>query len=380
MVSNSLSRTGLTWVAALVMFTIGALLVSLAPGAASAGTTLSVTGGTANVGGTMSSAASVSVAAPDELNAFDVTISYNASVVVPTSVTLNSAWTIPLDAGTIGPGTIHVAASRLGFCTGTCPLFTVNWNAVGSGSVPLSPSNYVLSGRQSGVAGNITQTSVSAGTLTVNGQQTATNTPVTPATNTPVTPGTNTPVAPATSTPVTPAATSTPVTPATGTAVAPVTSTAATTNTPVTAVSTAAPSSTAVAAPLVQTPAPEPTDTGAAPPPAEPTPAAPSSGGPTDPPDTPAPASPAPVVNAPALPRANAPAGAAVPLPPRTGSSAVQGATGSPWLPLGWILMALSGVLVVGEYIRSARDRHSAFSLTVSGYLDEVEREPRRRN
>ena len=382
----SYPRRRLRTFAAAILFALGGVMVSLAPGAASTGTDLSVGGGSSSAGGSFSTSTSVSLAAPDELNAFDVTLSYNSSVAVPTSVTLNGSWSIPLDPGTIGAGTIHVAASRLGFCTVSCPLFSVNWSAVGPGSFQSSPTSYVLSGRQSGVGGNLTSTSASAATITVNGPSnaTATNTaPASTATNTPIPPtATNTAIPTATnttvqgaSTPVTP--TSTPIagttaSPSTATPVpAPVNPTAA----PTAPVVISAPSSPSTGDPPPNGPVAVP-PAGSESPPAP----APSSPNPrAQAPFQPAPSNAAnPVVNsAPGL--SSGPSGHAIPLPPRAGTGPVIG-NASPLKGFGFGLMALSALFVLLEY---ARGRQSAsprtFSVALDEYLDAEQSRARER-
>lgn len=363
------SKRRLSTLTAAVMFALGALLVSLAPGEASSGTSLSTGSGGASVGTPFNTAASVSLTGADELNAFDVTLSYNASIAVPTSVALNSAWTIALDTGTIGPGTIHVAASRLGFCTGTCPLFTVSWNAVGGGSFQVSADSYVLAGRQSGGLGNLTQTSLASGTITVTGgQPTPTNTPVPP------TP-TNTSVPP-TSTSVPPTSTAVPTnTPAAPTASATSTVTAAPTqpaSTPTPAAPAAEPTNTPItAAPTVPAVVTSPTPLASAP-----TASVPANPGPTSPvilaPSGDAPAAPAQGDQGSSGPQP----GQIIPLPPRAGDSPAA-SDSSPLKALGILLMAGSGLVLVTGLAGGRRPR--AVGPAVDRYLDGVESEARRK-
>ena len=360
--------------AGVVVFAAGALLVSLASGAALSWTTLATGSGAAAVGDTFTTTATVSLAAADELNGFDVTLTYNAAVAVPTGITLNGAWNIPLDAATIGSGTIHVAASRLGFCSGTCPLFTVAWSDAAGGAFSLSSGTPTLTGRQSGVPGNLGQVATTAGSITITGgqQPTATNTPVTP-TNSPV-PPTNTRSAP--TSPPLPSATSTQVSEPPGPTTPTVTATAMTTPIP-----------------------PAPANTPASPPAT----ASPGEGGPDDPgangagpapvvlrsptvqlPALPAvePGATAPSINnpvptaqvsyapqpAPAAPR---PINQVIPLPPRAGDTGGI-ATPSPLKQLGLILMLGSGfVLAFGLFKRNPNP--SQFSSQVNSYLDDVE-------
>lgn len=359
-----LVRKRLGTLAASVLFAAGALMVSLAPGAASSGTTLTTTGGSAAVGSSFTTSASVSLAGGDELNAFEVTLTYVPGVAVPTGITLNGAWTIPLDAGTIGVGTVHVAASRLGFCSATCPLFTVSWSAVGAGSFQATPSSYVLSGRENGIGGNLSNTAPSAGVISVSGP--ATSTPVPPATNTPTSPATNTPTARATNTA---AATSTSTTSPANTAIP--------TNTP--RPTTAAPSATttppapaATAIPASSPPAAEPTTAGAAPIVNDPP------GGPGNPPagnagmGSPQPTAAAgqPPVQSTNPPSGSAaPPGAFIPLPPRTGTGPGN-PTSFPWRPFGWGLMVVAAGLIAFDYSSRRKGRDGRFAQALDGYFD----------
>lgn len=357
MVKRRTART----IAASTLFVVGALIASLAPGAASTGTQLTAGGGSGvESGSSFVTTVSVTLAAQDELNAFDVTLTHDPSVAVPTSIALNPAWIIPLDDGTITPGTIHVAASRLGFCTGTCPLFTITWNPVAAGSFTQGPSAYVLSGRENGAGGNLNGTSAGSGSISVTGSSqptnTPTNTPVTAPTNT--TQPTNTPVTPATNTPV---PTSTPI----STPTQP--ETPAGTTSPTTPASTVPPSTPepGAAAPIViTTPTAQPAD---------PEPDAVSS---TPPPSQP---------SQPAVPTASAPrpvtttnsgsgvaAGTVVPLPPQTGSGTNQ-PVAFPWRPLGWAMMAIATGLGAAEFARGRKNRARNFSRHLDRYFDDLE-------
>ena len=375
-------------VAAAVMFAAGAILVSLAPGAASTGTQLSPGSGSSSPGGSFSTSASVSLAAADELNGFDITVSYNAAVAVPVSVTLNGSWTIPLDPGTVGPSTVHVAASRLGtFCTGTCPLFTINWSAAGAGNFALSPTSYTLVGRQGGAAGNLSQVAVVAGTISVAGAvPTASNTSV-PPTNTP----TNTPVQPSvtstpTRTPVPPTDTSTPTkTPDPTTGATPVPSAAAVTPTavPPTASQNAS-ASTPTTAP--STPIPPASERDGSPPQSPdagstvPAVIATTAASPEvigEAPSAPAPAAPVTVV-VPGPATATGPAGQFGPLPPRTGDG-TRGATNSGVQQAGIALMVGSGLLFAAGVAASRAQASARWRRVVGRYLEQSERDGRRR-
>lgn len=394
--TNPIARR-LGMLAAIAMFAVGALMVSLAPSDASAGTQLSLSAASAQSGQSFSTSASVSLASADELNGFDVTISFNPGVAHPTNVILNGAWTIPLDAGTIGSNSVHVAASRLGSCTGTCPLFSLTWSATGAGDAQVQSTSLVLVGKQSGVAGNLGQVSTAFGAVTISGPATNTSVPPT-ATNTRV-PNTPTPV-PATSTPVPP--TATPV-PATNTTVA-ATPTSAT---PTAAANTATPTNTAAASAGNSAPTPTPTFTPTVPAAtAVPTVAAPTvaasidtaantpSGGSN--PDASAPGLATPTE----VPAAN-PAGATgpaattvsgpstsgvanspsptrtVPLPPNTGMGWEEGSDGSlPIRTFGFVLMGIALLLLTVEFVRGRQQLRSVtgFSEAVEGFFEDQER------
>jgi hypothetical protein len=328
-------------------------MVSLAPGAASAGTQVVSPSANPQVGQSFSTTVSVNLTGVDELNGFDVRISYNSAVVNATSVSLAPFWNLPLDAGSISGGSVHAAASRLGaqppaYCTGSCALFTVNWTAVGAGSAQLQASPVILAGRQDGAPGSLTQISVALGSVVVPGpaSATATNTSV-PPTNTAVpsspspVPATNT-SAPATNTPAAP--TNTPVPPlATQTAVA------------------VAP--TAQATPTIVVSAPvQPTVPGPpAPQPALPTTAAP------------APSTSGGEVETPTRAPAFLPNGQLIPLPPRTGDG--ESLASSPWSPVrvgGLALMGIAGLIGALEVLQ-LRARRRGIGEAIDQFFREEE-------
>ena len=353
----TLTRRKFTRFASAGIFAAGALLVSLAQGDASAGTNLSTGTGSGSTGATFTTTTSVSLAGTDELNGFDVTLVYDPAVAVPTAVTIADVWTFPL-ASDFGGTTIHVAGSRLGFCTGNCPLFTVTWSSTAPGSFALAPSAYTLAGREAGVAGDLTQATFTSGPVTVTGSQQ----PAATATNTTAA-ATNTPVPPTATSTAVAASTSTPAVPATATPTA-APSSASATNTPVAA---ASPIPAVIATP------------------------SPAGGvGSNSLPGTVS----TPSAAAPSLPTAQAtvvagvrtgtgstaggpPAGQVIPLPPRTGES--QGGVDNPALRgLGILLMVTSGTVFLAGFA-GTRLRFRRFTRAVDTYLDDVEHDARKR-
>lgn len=365
------------------IFCAGALLYSVSSSGASAGTSIGVGGGSAAPGGSISSPVTVGLAPNDTVNGFDVTIGYNSAVVTANSVSLGAGW---VQGGNVTT-TINNAAGSVrvqGFQLGTgcsispCALFTVNWNAVASGTTQASVSAQQLSGSNGGAAGQITGVGSSPGNLTVTGGQstpptsTATSVPPT-ATNTPLPP-----TATQTNAPNTPAAT-----------------TAAPTNTPVpAATSTPAQPTTAPTQPAAtSTPAAQPTS--------NPVVIAP---GPQDPPSPNSPSVqgplPAPSVNAPANPSVNNPSSGPapsvggnapsssdgnggvrfIPLPPRTGTGTV-GEGGTPLTGrIGLALMAVSGLMATWSLVtrRKPATVGGGRDDVVGRYLDDAERRGRK--
>lgn len=372
-----LARTSLRFPLAALLFVSGALLVSLSSGSASAGTQLQIGSGTAQVGEPFVTSVSATVAAVDTVNAFDVTLSFDPNVATVSGVTLSPGWT-PLATGPNPTGSLRVAAFQFGTSCGpgACQLFSISWNAVNGGTSQLAlTSQPPLAGTNNSIAGAITSVAVVSGTLTVTGG-------VTTPTNTPVAP-TNTAAAP----------TSTPVAP-TNTAVAPTSTPAAPTSTPVAAPATpSAPTPTPTSLPV---PATSGSDTPSGPPQAPvtsqgsvilPTTNQPSFPSVSQPEEAPPPASghqPSPGVVQPPVASAGdskptsgeVPAGAFIPLPPRTGDS-----VGRPQLDLrehtrvvGYALMVTSAILLA-SLARGRRERpvhrlDSEAEALVERYLD----------
>ena len=357
----------------------GTLLVSLTPGGASPGTQLQMGNASAQVGQQFQVSVAASVASVDTVNAFDVTLNFDPSVVHVSGVTMASGWTELARTWNNQAGSLRVAAFQLSTSCGpgTCPLFSVTWTAVGAGTAQLSVTSVApLAGTNDGAAGAISAVVTTGGTITVSGGtsgSTATSTSVPPTstpvppTNTPV-PPTNTPVPP-TNTPVLP--TNTPVPPtntpqATSTSAAPTSTPVTATNTPAPATSTPAPPTntpTASGSGAANAPGPSPQ----AAPPAPLVPAAPT--GPIttpgqstqhvpNPGDTaipPAPKGPGNVQGPDSLSgNAAAPSVSGtpvriVPLPPQTGDSSAGAATGFAGQARlsGYILVSLGGLLAL---------------------------------
>ncbi len=392
---NHRTRGRFWTLAAASLFAAGALLVSLAPGSASAGTQLVVTGGSASPGGTVTSQVSASLVVADSLNGFDVTITYNPAVVSPASITLAGGWTqLAGQPGTTG--SLNVAAFRLDFCTSSCPLFTITWNAAAPGAGQVQVSAFTLAGDTGTVSGALTGVTTSVAAVTVNGvQPTASNTAVQP-TNTPV-PPTNTPVQP-TNTPLPPTSTSvaptnTPI-PPTNTPVPPATT--APTNTPAPQ-PTATPSNSASsptatpAVPAANTTGPS---SGAPAPTVEPQPAAPITNAPAPAPGNPIPSdrqpvpvvpgAPVPIAQPSVAPRASGllPDGSP-PKPPATGMGFRPGSgPGGDLQAFGYVLIALSAAILGVQALGKARPVVAGLDArarsTIERYLEDLEDRARR--
>lgn len=382
---------------AALLFTMGALLVSISAGSASPGTQLLLGSGSAQVGQQFSTSTSASLAPVDTVNTFDVSLSFNATIASVSGITLSPGWSQLVLTWNNGAGTLRVAGTQLGIgcASGQCPLFSVLWNATGAGQSQLTLSSATpLAGSNNGTEGGISNVTTSGGLLTVTGAAppaTATSTPV-PPTNTPV-PPTSTPVPP-TNTPVGP--TNTPGAP-TNTPVGPTNTPVAPTNTPVpptggapTATATVPPATaTSPAAPTTVAATPTTAPTTAAAPIALATPLAPPPSGTGSAPGTvvlpfdPAPVPPAPVILGAAspTPRASALAPTFIPLPPRTGDSAVspRSAHAEKARVSGYLLMG-AAVLLLLSMTTSRRPRRATplgktGATVVEQYLDEqVER------
>ncbi len=369
---------GFGTIAAIAMFGVGALMVSLAPGDASSGTQLVHSGATVQSGQSFSTSASVSLAAADTLNGFDVTVSFDPAVVKPTGVSIDGVWNIPLDSGTIGANTVHVAASRIGSCTGSCPLFSLNWKAQGSGDAKVKAASFVLVGKQSDVAGNLAQVTPAFAAVIVSGPAnstaTATNTPIPPTATKTALPVTHTP-RPATSTPV--GANTTQASSPTPTTTIPATISAATSSTPTSTVTLATPSTIPTVAASVDgsnTPTNSSSSGSAAPPPSTPAPSSPADSDNSSPAVALATSAPnaAPAVNSDkASPTRTSP------LPPNAGMSwSTGGRGGLPLRPSGFVLMGMAALLMAVQVVKSrqvARDSNR-FATAVEGFFAEQER------
>lgn len=216
-------------IAMAVCLALGIALLKVSPGGASNGTTLNVQGGQIPSGQSASAAVSVSLVAADTMNAFDVTLAFNPDVVNVSSVTLASGWSaLPTEAPDNVAGTVTVAGLQLGEgCLGgtNCPLFSITWQAVGSGAAQVAAQSFVLAGSNNGTLGTLTGVSANVGALSVAGsaetpatQAPSTQAPATqaPETQSPATqaPATQAPAATTTQSPPSAPATSSPAAPA----------------------------------------------------------------------------------------------------------------------------------------------------------------------
>lgn len=190
MSSNISSAPRLLLIAIAVCLALGVAFLKVSPGGASNGTILNVQGGQLGSGQSAAAAVSVSLVAADTMNAFDVTLTFNPDVVHVASTSLASGWSpLPTEAPDNVAGTLTVAGLQLGEgCLGgtNCPLFTITWQAVGSGAAQVGVDSFVLAGSNDGTLGTLTGVSASVGALSVTG---AVETPATqaPATQPPAT-------------------------------------------------------------------------------------------------------------------------------------------------------------------------------------------------
>ena len=372
--SRILNRTKPLIVGAI--FVLGALLYSIAPSGASAGTTVTVGSGSAAPGATISVPVAVTLASGDTLNGFDVTVAFSPSVVTATGAPLGAGW---VQGGNVTTtinnvsGSVRVQGFQLGSgCTsGSCPLFTLNFTAGPSGSTQATVSAQQLSGSNGGSLGQLTAVGSSSGTLSVNGGAPATNSPVSTATNTPV-PPTNTPVPP-TATSVPPTATSVPAT--TTTAPAATATTPAATNTPVSnptqpAATPSAPQPQPTTGAVVVVPPSNPGSSGPDNP--APNPSVPQApGGPTGSPvQPPSQAAPAPnnSGSSPAPSTGGNVDGRFIPLPPRTGNTRATDSS-LPTREMGILLMTVSVALGGWMLANRRKPQPADYSRTIDRYL-----------
>jgi hypothetical protein len=232
---------------------LGLWLTTFTPGSASSGTNVTFQNRSVAVGGSTilpHPAVSLTTAANDSVNAFDLTLTFNPAIVTAVAATIGGGWT-QLN-NTVSPGTVRVAGFQIGDgCTGACgPLFTIEWRGVSGGKadIAIGPTAGTdgLSGTD-GASGGLVKVSFSVSpgaAITVTGGTpttalpTATSTPI-PPTATPATAGAAT---------ATPGTVTAAPTQASENATATSTPTAAATNTPA-PTNTAAPTATQAAIP-----------------------------------------------------------------------------------------------------------------------------------
>ena len=144
----SFGRSALAMVIGLAMVFVGAGGVS-----ASAGTSISAGSASMSVGTTGTSTAVVTRAAIDaHFNAFDVTLAFDPAIVSVSNVEPAAGWSLmPAPRIDNGVGTVQVIAVRFDECAISCPIFQVEWEAIGAGSSPLS------------LAGNVNESLAGAG-------------------------------------------------------------------------------------------------------------------------------------------------------------------------------------------------------------------------
>ena len=320
------------WVLALA---IGCALVAISPSAASSGTKIQVSSANGAPGQSLGVNVTAMLNANDTMNAFDIQMSFDPTIVHVTSITSPGWSAVPGSPAfdNVG-GTLHVAGFQIGTGCGkssSCGLFSVAFTAVAPGSSVAHVTGGTFGGTDSGTAGAIAGVTTFDGNLSVSGGN-ATAAPTT-----------------ATAAPTTATAAPTTAVPRTTTSTA---TAATTTQPPATATTPAA----TVTAPAVISTAPATATSisssdDATPDPATATPAA-ATPEPTSSSGTPAPAVIATVVAPSPSPATGSGAVAPValaPLPPATGSggAAPWDSGQSPARLSGWLLVLLSlGFLV----------------------------------
>ncbi|MGE3075104.1 MAG: hypothetical protein AB7N24_15220 [Dehalococcoidia bacterium] len=185
-----------------------ALALGVVDSLASAGTTISAGSASIQVNGQGSTTTTITRSANDaHLNAFDVSLSFDPSIVSVASVAPAAGWSlIPAPMIDNTAGSVRVVAVRFDQCGTTCPSFVVTWNGLAAGSSPLDLNgdpNQSLAG-----AGQYITSGFTAGSITVSAPPTPSATPSPAASPTP---------SPASSPTASPTATATaPATPAPG--------------------------------------------------------------------------------------------------------------------------------------------------------------------
>jgi hypothetical protein len=165
---------------------VSAWLVGVTNSEASTGTSVTVQSRTIAVNTTTTTLVRLNaLAAGDSVNSYDITLTFNPAVVSATGVTAVAA-----EWGTLAPtpvidnaaGTVRLAALRQpvgASCTAACDLFTVSWQAKplgGTSPIALAASSQ-LAGKNAATSGGVLVTFAStAGTISVTGGATPTNT------------------------------------------------------------------------------------------------------------------------------------------------------------------------------------------------------------
>ncbi len=174
-----------TW----ILLAVAALLaLASSAGFASSGTSVVVSASdAAQIGEYGTTSVSVSLAAADTLSEFDVLIVFDSGLIEvedADAITLNARWDPPtglplvIDAST--PGRVRVHSSTSDPCfTNPCPLFSVSWVAMASGSATFSVQAQTLAGTQSGSSATLSGVAVVADTASL-GQVSTPTTSFTP--------------------------------------------------------------------------------------------------------------------------------------------------------------------------------------------------------
>ncbi len=145
------------------------LVAGSVPVLASPGTVLVATDGQGEAGDLITTDIHVQLAAPDQFNGWDMTLAYDPQIARIEAIRPANVWTIPLAIEFATPGTAHIALVRFGFCSpgdSTCSVF-IDWRAVGPGTTAITFTNYLVVGRQNGVAGPLSPTAAVEGMLEI---------------------------------------------------------------------------------------------------------------------------------------------------------------------------------------------------------------------
>lgn len=222
---------------------IGCVMLVVAPGSATAGTVIHVSSATAQVNQTSSSNVTVSLAAADSMNGFDITVSFSPGVATVSGISLSPGWTQLTSTFDNVGGSIHVAGFQLGTGCGagsSCNLFAINWLALTAGDSVAHVTLQQLAGMNSGSPGTLVNVAATDGGISVSaGSTVTTSTAVAPTstptgspqatTTTPPTANTTTPTVLSTTTAAPTAASSSVTTPAASPVASPTSAAAQTT-------------------------------------------------------------------------------------------------------------------------------------------------------